>query len=259
MLTTTADDLVNRRRPGGSSGGGSGGSTGGGSTGGSSTGGGSTTGGNSRPIAQQHTYPPSNGWSGTSYSPPQQITHGSVSYPVSQIPPSTYVYQMRDSGSRYSNLVTGLMLWNSGRLSSSSHVNRVYQSTPGEVCTFRLVENSTMEDRRIDCKAISSFIWEWESLNGTTGNDSVIVETIGANSTDTEGLMDALEDKGDMILASPEMSCFVIRTLGSSSWVWPVDCALLQTYTASSWRNGAERLAPALVIILFQILLFKIL
>lgn len=133
------------------------------------------------------------------YTPPQQIrytpVHGGapVSYPVYRGSPPTYVYQYKDSGSKYGTLLAGLALLNLGALAggaagaayahSQSHSN--YKPQPGEVCKFSVKkENGDYEETKIDCQLITSFIFEEQAKaqSGSTqsgaSNTSVVTTTV---------------------------------------------------------------------------------
>ncbi|XP_061712440.1 uncharacterized membrane protein DDB_G0293934-like [Cydia pomonella] len=140
------------------------------------------------------------------YNPPQQIHYASphggpaMSYPVYRGTPPTYVYQYKDSGSKYSSLLAGLALFNLGALAggvagygighhSSSNNNNYqsYKTQPGEVCLFGIKkDNGDFEETRIDCQLISSFIYAEQakqqqpqnSQNQTTVTTTVTNTTI---------------------------------------------------------------------------------
>ncbi|XP_045445405.1 dermokine-like [Melitaea cinxia] len=180
----------------------------GGLSGGGSHGYPSSGGGHSYPSSNSqsgsHGYPAGKGLSGNTntggghttnvhyhynYNPPQQIrytpTYGGPArtYPVYHQPPPTYVYQYKDSGSKYGTLLAGLALLNLGTLGvsayalSKSHSN--YQPKPGEVCKFAIKkDNGDYEETRIDCNLISSFIYEEEAKTKTGGTNTTVVTTV---------------------------------------------------------------------------------
>lgn len=248
-----------------------------------------------------HTYPQSTGYSGSNhvpkqtathynvnqnkhtevhhhyhnhhYSPPQQIGYGSHTYPVYQAAPPVYVYQYRDSGSRFDTLLTGLALYNLGRMSASHNhydANREYRGIPGEVCFFGIRKtNGDYEETRVDCKLMASFIWEStpqtqvvdQQSERKTVTTTVVKETHTNNETVTvtnTTVVDALSAKGESIKVTPGMSCYLIRrSRDSSAMKKTVECGLLQSYAHNSWRSGAERLSPILTLCIFQGILFK--
>ncbi|XP_023948178.2 uncharacterized protein LOC112053111 [Bicyclus anynana] len=134
------------------------------------------------------------------YSPPQQIRytpmHGgpAVNYPVYRGSPPTYVYQYKDSGSKYGTLLAGLALLNLGTLGvagyaaakahSGSGSGETYKARPGEVCKFGLrKDNGDYEETRIDCNLISSFIYDEEAKQRSAGTNSTVVTTTVTNVT----------------------------------------------------------------------------
>ncbi|CAH0694525.1 unnamed protein product [Spodoptera exigua] len=211
------------------------------------------------------------------YSPPQQISYGSTYHPVYQGHPPIYVYEYRDSGSRFDNLLTGLALYNLGRSSQMHHhyeADRQYSGSPGEICKLGISKQTgEYEETRINCNLISSFILEdassssWnnqqqqhivknttqvtQTVNGT-GNSSVTTVTVTSNTVE-----DALKVKGPSIAVTPGMTCYMIRIFrDTTSFRKPVDCGLLQEYARSSLhRNSELRLEPCIVTLLFNFLI----
>uniref|UniRef100_A0A2A4JFQ8 Uncharacterized protein n=1 Tax=Heliothis virescens TaxID=7102 RepID=A0A2A4JFQ8_HELVI len=131
------------------------------------------------------------------YSPPQRITYtpvrGSppVSYPVYHGTPPTYIYQYKNSGSKYGTLLAGLALLNLGTLAgaayanshnSQSHYN--YKPQPGEVCKFAVKrDNGDYEETKIDCRIISSFILQDQGQLRNTGTNSTVSVVTVTNTT----------------------------------------------------------------------------
>lgn len=194
------------------------------------------------------------------YNPPQQISYGSTYHPVYRGTPPVYIYEYRDSGSRFGTLLTGLALYNLGRMSAGNnnyhHHNNEYNGSPGEKCKFAIYkDNGDYEETRIDCKLMSSFIWEYERTpnsvepsktvsvtkieNTVTINNDSSVTTIQNKTVVVE---DALKVKGPSIPVTPGMRCFMIRVSRDSSTMRKqVDCGLLQTYAMSSFRSDSSR------------------
>ncbi|XP_038222748.1 uncharacterized protein LOC119840282 [Zerene cesonia] len=225
----------------------------------------------------RHSYPQSTGLSGNRgsgynsyhrsevhhhyhYNPPQQINYGSTSHPVYHGIPPVYVYEYRDSGSRFDTLLTGLALYNLGRMSQShnnhDYYNRDYRSSPGETCKLGISKNNgEYEETRIDCKLISSFIWEAKgdthnsaSKTVTTVHSSNFTKIVSANETkeiivsqDTT-TTNAVDVKGPSIKVVDGMSCFMIRISRDSVLKRKVDCGLLQTYATRSLYSHAIKL-----------------
>ncbi|KAJ8714950.1 hypothetical protein PYW08_004931 [Mythimna loreyi] len=211
------------------------------------------------------------------YSPPQQISYGSGFHPVYQGHPPVYVYEYRDSGSRFDNLLTGLALYNLGRNSQLHHYDsdRHYSSASGEICKLGISKRTgEYEETRIDCNLMSSFIWEDTTsvarneqrvvknstevtvtrVNGT-GNSSVTTVTVTSNTVE-----DALKVKGPSIAVTPGMTCYMIRTFrDTTAFRKPVDCGLLQEYARSSLhRSDAQNLMPFKTIIFNFLVIFLV-
>ncbi|KAI8434757.1 hypothetical protein MSG28_003278 [Choristoneura fumiferana] len=131
------------------------------------------------------------------YSPPQQISYASprggppMNYPVYRGTPPTYVYQYKDSGSKYGTLLAGLALMNLGVLGagiyahSQSHSNNNnYKPQPGEICKFGLKkDNGDYEETRIDCQLISSFILAEQAKPQNQPTNTTVVTTTVTNTT----------------------------------------------------------------------------
>lgn len=128
------------------------------------------------------------------YTPPAQISYASprggppVSYPVYHGTPPNYVYQYKDSGSKYGTLLAGLALMNLGTLGvaayavhqansnhgSGSASSGSYTPQRGEICKFAVKkENGDYEETRIDCQIISSFILQDMQTQNSAHNSSV--------------------------------------------------------------------------------------
>ncbi|CAH2092762.1 unnamed protein product [Euphydryas editha] len=231
-------------------------------------------------ATQTHSYPHSPGLSGNvqtprsagratevhhyHYTPPQQISYGSVQHPVFHGQPPVYVYEYRNSGSRFDTLLTGLALYNLGRMSSNHyHDNHIreYRGNPGEICKLSIHKTSgEYEETRIDCKLMSSFIWDSEreqkSTTNITKTVSVVQEVIkDGNSTvsvQNTTIVDALQVKGPSISVTPGMTCFMIRVSRDTSMIKKkIDCGLLQEYaTRSLINNKCVRVSPTMLITL---------
>ncbi|XP_026758047.1 uncharacterized protein LOC113517545 [Galleria mellonella] len=134
------------------------------------------------------------------YSPPQQIRYtspsGAMSFPVYHSPPPTYVYQYKDSGSKYGTLLAGLALFNLGALAgvagsaayahSHGSGSSQYKPQPGEVCKFGLRNNNgDYEETRIDCQIITSFIFQSQGGNQNNPTNSVANNTSVTTTTVT--------------------------------------------------------------------------
>ncbi|XP_050668045.1 uncharacterized protein LOC126967561 [Leptidea sinapis] len=163
--------------------------------------------------SNSHGYPPGKGLSGNSpssqaghtthvhnyynYNPPQQIrytpVHGAapVSYPVYRGAPPTYVYQYKDSGSKYGTLLAGLALLNLGTLAGGAYAlshagqsSHSYKPQPGEVCKFGVKkDNGDYEETKIDCQLITSFIFEEQAKAQNNGGTNTTVVTTITNVT----------------------------------------------------------------------------
>ncbi|XP_028041561.1 uncharacterized protein LOC114251471 [Bombyx mandarina] len=204
------------------------------------------------------------------YNPPQQVMYGSTYHPVYHGTPPTYIYEYRNSGSRFDTLLTGLALYNLGKMSGrQEHYGgyREYTTRPGEICKLRVEKRSwDYEETRIDCKLMSSFIWEAEttSQNQQASNKvTTVVETVASSSgtrnadgtisntniTKTVTVTDALQSRGPSIQVMPGMQCYMIRISRDTSVLQKhVDCALLQTYANSMHYNRASCLLNSTVI-----------
>ncbi|CAH2236049.1 jg7340 [Pararge aegeria aegeria] len=237
----------------------------------------------SQRASNAHTYPESSGKSGNNqkstsytqnnvhnhyhYSPPQHISYGSRQHPVFVGNPPSYVYVYKNSGSRYNNLLTGLALYNLGRMSNSHRYyghHSDYSSTPGEICLLGISKtNGDYEETRINCKLMSSFIWDAKRENEqyvtNVTKTSIITELndIG-NSTVTHKnttIVEAWKAKGPSIKVSPGMECFMIhKSRDTSTLRRNVDCGLLQEYASKSLRYqhyaaGCARVVPVISIL----------
>ncbi|CAG9788619.1 unnamed protein product [Diatraea saccharalis] len=222
------------------------------------------------------------------YSPPPRVNYGSVSYPVYHAQPPVYVYQYRDSGSRFDNLLTGLALYNLGRMSANhDHYHhydpdRRYVSAPGEMCKLGIRrKNGDYEETRVDCELMSSFIWDTDP--STTRHNTVpknTVSTTVTNMTKVQSgepnsnnsittitvtnttVVDALQAKGQSIEVTQDMTCYMIRISRTSNMKKEIKCGILQAYAQSSWRpNACEGISsklPVALLLIYEWSLFQI-
>ncbi|CAH0720398.1 unnamed protein product, partial [Brenthis ino] len=247
-------------------------------------------------ASQTHTYPQAPGLSGNTgshgfrpthsnevhhhyhYSPPQHISYGSSQHPVYQGQPPIYVYQYRDSGSRFDTLLTGLALYNLGRMSANHDnyhnrdYNREYRGNPGEICKLAISKtNGEYEETRIECKLMSSFIWEVDSdkkgVLMDAGTSNVVTKTVtsvqnvtkdGNSSTTVTSttVVDALQVKGPSIRVESGMTCFMIRVSRDSSQLKrKVDCKLLQEYATRSLQySGCSQVLSRMLVIISTVI-----
>lgn len=209
------------------------------------------------------------------YSPPPRITYGSVSYPVYHGSPPVYVYTYKDSGSRFDNLLTGLALYNLGRMSANNHhsydnyhhSSREYSGTPGELCKLGVRQRNSYEETRIDCKLMSSFIYsagptatEQRASSSNTVITSVTnVTHYGINNSTSvtvtvknETLKEALNVKGPSLKVTPGMVCYMIRMYrGVTALQKEVECGVLEQYALNSMRNHSKGLKAMVSLNLF--------
>lgn len=214
---------------------------------------------------QTHSYPSSNGMSGNRnagththyhYHAPQQINyHGQSHYPVYHGQPPAYVYQYRSSGSRFDTLLVGLALYNLGTMSRSHDYHRSYRGHDNENCRLGVrKENGDYEETRIECRLMTSFIWEEErkvtdGATSTVTNTTItkIISNAGNNTlNDTEIIqtnitVNAVDIKGPSIEVTPGMQCYLIRNSPMGNMRKSVPCGLLRTYALQSFRNNAFR------------------
>ncbi|XP_031764679.2 uncharacterized protein LOC113516227 [Galleria mellonella] len=207
------------------------------------------------------------------YSPPQQITYGSHSFPVYHGQPPVYVYEYRDSGSRFDTLLTGLALYNLGKMSAShsyhDHYNyNEYRGNPGEICKLGVKKmNGDYEETHIDCKLMSSFIWEAHNTPTDQSSKHIVTTSVVNSTVNSNGtvssitnttVIDALTVKGPSIEVKPGMECFLIRISRDTSILKKsVDCNVLQLYATKSLRSDSSKsvLAKNILIICYSLYL----
>ncbi|XP_041982477.1 uncharacterized protein LOC121735645 [Aricia agestis] len=229
------------------------------------------------PSSNRAGYPPSGGLSGNGntrteihhhhhhYSPPQHISYGSTYHPVYHGTPPVYVYQYRNSGSRFDTLLTGLALYNLGRMSAHQDSYRrygsEYRSSPGEMCKLAISRrNGEYEETRVDCRLMSSFIWDAERESKTVSTHTVVSQTVINNGTTVQNttVVDALQVKGPSLQVTPGMDCFMIRISRDTSQLRRrVDCALLQEYAIRSYNNCDNLKSLPLVLLCCIVFLFS--
>lgn len=100
-----------------------------------------------------------------SYHPPSKIyflcRHCSnfAAYPVFHGLPPTYVYKYREFGGRFSELLTGLALYNLGRAAADHwEYSRYYPMRPDEKCSMQVVDRKHIEEVKVPCFVLSTFV-----------------------------------------------------------------------------------------------------
>lgn len=136
------------------------------------------------------------------------------------------------------------------------HHSSEYQGYPGEKCKFAIYkDNGDYEESRIDCKLMSSFIWDYERTPNSVDSSKTVaitnientvtinnVSSVTTVQNKTVVVEDALKVKGPSILVTPGMTCYMIRISRDSSLMQKhVDCGLLQTYAVTSFRSNSSR------------------
>ncbi|XP_059057137.1 uncharacterized protein LOC131850792 [Achroia grisella] len=101
-----------------------------------------------------------------SYHPPSHIYYqcryctSPQSYPVYHGSPPTYVFKYRESGGHFGHLLSGLALYNLGRiLGEPQHHSSVhYTAHRKENCSIQIVDHENFEEASFPCFMMSSFM-----------------------------------------------------------------------------------------------------
>lgn len=165
------------------------------------------------------------------YNPPGRLTYKcyscvtAASFPVYRGRPPVYVYRYRFSDNRYSDLVTGLALYNLGR-SSESHVfhHQHYAPRHEEKCSMQIINRFTFEETSVPCYLLSTFV------NNTAGSSKNLTATIDITSTDINNISQWLNASGPLLDVTPQMKCVLWRNLSVDKERHEASCALLQKY-----------------------------
>lgn len=234
-----------------------------------------------------HGYPSSNGFSGSyshqnGYSKPrtyssQRIKYGNTYHFVYNRTLPLYVSEYLNSGSRYDDLLAGLALYNLSRMSAKGDAYREYNGTDSEICTMNISKpTGEYEETQIDCKLISSFIWEASSpqsthhvMSSSSTTKEQVNKTYSSNGSDSDNstlvitvtvknntVIDALKAKGPSIEVTPGMTCYMIRLSTDSSVLRrSVECGLLKKYALSSFHRGDPQRLNLAYALLFNLIL----
>lgn len=120
--------------------------------------------------------------------------HSHKRYPVYTEPLPLYVYKYRRSLSRYSNLLTGLALYNLGRTSANFHSKQYFinfKAQSNELCKFGIrYENGYTEEMVIDCLVITDIIYGMNKQTNTKPITGTKRETVLNSMTITSMLVD---------------------------------------------------------------------
>ena len=204
------------------------------------------------------------------YNPPHKVKHYVTNYQVFHGEAPAYVFEYRTSGSKYDILLTGLALYNLGRNSNFHNFgpDKLYTTAPGEMCKLRVepfksANNSEIEEARIDCNLMSSFIWD----NAPPGSKQdkqhtlqLIQNVNGTGNFTATYLEDAVNVKGKSIKLKPKTICYMIRTFaGEVKMRMHVDCGVLEEFTRSSLQpSGAQCLTPHMAIVFNFLIIYLV-
>ncbi|XP_031768384.2 uncharacterized protein LOC116413411 [Galleria mellonella] len=121
------------------------------------------TGSHGRSISAHHVYSHHGYYS---YHPPSNIffqcryCNTPQMYPVYHGSPPTYVYKYRESGGHFGDLISGLALYNLGRISNEPHhyTSTHYTAHKKESCSLQIIDHEHFEETTFPCFMMSSFM-----------------------------------------------------------------------------------------------------
>ncbi|CAG9585228.1 unnamed protein product [Danaus chrysippus] len=173
-----------------------------------------------------------------SYHPPREIyfmcRHCSnfATFPVYHGLPPTYVYRYREAGGRFSDLLTGLALYNLGRASTDHwQYTHYYKVRPEEKCSMQVIDHKHSEEVPVPCFLLSSFM--------ERSPESLIPDPDALDITSPQiDIRPFIYHNGTTLKVTWEQECVLWRNVTLNREKNVVPCALLKTYSETMKPSG---------------------
>ncbi|XP_064071699.1 uncharacterized protein LOC135193385 [Vanessa tameamea] len=173
-----------------------------------------------------------------SYHPPSVIhfmcRHCShfVTYPVYHGLPPTYVYKYREAGGRFSELLTGLALYNLGRAAAERwQYTHFYPVRPGEKCSMEVIDRKHIEEIKFPCFLMSSFI-ERSPESFLPGPGALDITSPQID------IRPFLQHNGSTLKITREQECVLWHNTTLNKERNVIACALLKEYSETMKPSG---------------------
>lgn len=168
------------------------------------------------------------------YNPPTHVNFmcrhcGSMdSYPVFHGSLPTYVYKYRTSDTRFGDLLSGLALYNLGRISGSYQYSKYYTQQSNEKCCLQVIDRSHFEETSVPCFMMSSF------LDKTVAHGP---DTFDVNSAQIN-VKPYLNTTGVPIVVNNDQECVIWHNTTEKQNRNTIPCALLKEYSKTLKPTG---------------------
>lgn len=184
-----------------------------------------------------------------SYHPPNQIKFicrhcaNPAVYPVYHGAPPSYVYVYRESGTRYSALLTGLALYNLGRCCGTHHDANVYTPHREEKCSLQIIDRSHFEETKFPCFMMSSFMepnkTNMEILSQTKHNETEVQKSDSFDILAAHvNVKPFLQGNGSELEVRRDQECVIWHNLTLNQERHIVPCSLLEQYAETMRPSG---------------------
>ncbi|OWR48981.1 hypothetical protein KGM_212144 [Danaus plexippus plexippus] len=155
-----------------------------------------------------------------------------ATFPVYHGLPPTYVYRYRESGGRFSDLLTGLALYNLGRASTDHwQYTHYYKMRPEEKCSMQVIDHKHSEEVPVPCFLLSSFM--------ERSPESLIPDPDALDITSPQiDIRPFIYHNGTTLKVTWEQECVLWRNVTLNREKNVVPCALLKTYSETMKPSG---------------------
>lgn len=171
-----------------------------------------------------------------SYHPPSHIKFmcrhcaSMTTYPVYHGVPPSYVYKYRESGIRYSDLLTGLALYNLGRASEYWHYSHHYTKRADEQCSLQVIDRAHFEETNFPCFMMSTFL-EQAAIKGSEA------QTFDVTSSYIN-VKSFIQSTGSPVEVTREQDCVIWHNTTAHKESNHIPCALLKEYANTMIPSG---------------------
>ncbi|KAM3963065.1 uncharacterized protein ACR2FA_002823 [Aphomia sociella] len=187
-----------------------------------------------------------------SYHPPNNIYHmcrhctTQDIYPVYHGSPPTYVYKYRESGTRYGDLLSGLALYNLGRMSEArTWQDKHYTMRAEEKCSLQIIDQVHFEETPFPCFMMSTFM-----ENSVASRDDS-ADTFDISSSHI--LVKPPSDTDSPLQVTNHQDCIIWHNLTTNQEKHTISCSLLKQY-ADTIKSGGVPVYIWLPILLSTVL-----
>lgn len=170
-------------------------------------------------------------------------------YPVYHSLLPAYVYKYRESGSRFSDLLTGLALYNLGR-AASEHDHVYHKRSSQEQCSLHVVGHEIFDETLIPCFMLSTFMETTSQQTNETPHLDITSSQIDVDPY--------VSSKGAPIPVTPDQECVLWHNTTLTKGKHQIPCTLLKKYSETLKPAGVPvyiwfplTLAGVIIVVVF--------